>query len=153
MKHYAHLTAGLLASAIVLIISLAGAQTPLGTAFTYQGFLRNGALPKGEALPVARVAGIQAAKRTAELVPLCHPLALDWVDVRFERDGDGIIILATARTSARTGVEMEALTAAAVAALTLYDMAKSADKAMVIGPIRLESKSGGKSGEWTRPAS
>lgn len=110
--------------------------------------LLRGDLPKGEALAVARIAGIAAAKRTAELIPLCHPLPLEWVDVAFRRDADdAVTITATAKTVARTGVEMEALTAAAVAALTLYDMAKSADKAMQIGPIRLERKSGGKSGD------
>ncbi len=111
----------------------------------------SGNLPKGDVFSVARIAGIQAAKRTADLIPMCHPLSLDWADIAFERDGDdAIVIRATARTSARTGVEMEAMTAASVSALALYDMAKSADKSIVIGPIKLESKSGGKSGEYQR---
>lgn len=108
-------------------------------------------LPKGNVLAVARIAGIQAAKRTPDLIPLCHSMTLDWVDVAFERDGnDSIVIRCTARTCARTGVEMEAMTAASVSALALYDMTKSADKSIVIGPIRLESKSGGKSGDYKR---
>lgn len=110
-----------------------------------------GGLPKGDALGVARVAGITAAKKTGELIPLCHPLPLDWAEVVFEpHDESTLLIRATVRTCARTGVEMEALTAAAVAALTLYDMAKAADKAMVIGPIQLEHKAGGKSGAYDR---
>ena len=110
-----------------------------------------GNLPKGEAVSVARIAGISAAKRTADLIPLCHPLSLDWVDVVIRRQNpDSILIEATAKTASRTGVEMEAMTAASVAALTLYDMAKAADKSIEIGPIRLESKSGGKSGDYRR---
>lgn len=112
-----------------------------------------GNLPKGDAVSVARIAGIAAAKRTADLIPLCHPLTLEWVDISIERTAlDGITITATARTVSRTGVEMEALTAASVAALALYDMAKSADKGIEIGPIRLEKKTGGKSGPYIRPA-
>ncbi len=110
-----------------------------------------GDLPKGEALAVARVAGIQAAKRTAELIPLCHPLALDWVEVEFAAAGDDrVVVTASAKTTARTGVEMEALTAATVAALTIYDMAKSIDKSMRIGPIALLRKAGGASGDYRR---
>ena len=110
-----------------------------------------GDLPKGEALAVARVAGIAAAKRTADLIPLCHPMTLEWVDVAFARPADNVItITATAKTCSRTGVEMEALTAASVAALTIYDMAKAADKGITIGPIRLEQKTGGKSGDYVR---
>jgi len=110
-----------------------------------------GTLPKGEALATARLAGIQAAKRTGELIPLCHPLPIDWVDVTIERAApDRLRIQCTARTTARTGVEMEAMTGASVAALTLYDMAKAADKGIVLGPIRLERKSGGKSGTYER---
>ncbi len=112
----------------------------------------SGELPKGEALTAARVAGIMAAKRTAELIPLCHPLPLDVVQISFARpSADTLLILATARTSAATGVEMEALTAASVAALTVYDMAKSSDRGIVIGPIRLEHKSGGRSGDYRAP--
>lgn len=97
-------------------------------------------LPKGDALTVARIAGIQAAKRTGELIPLCHPLPLTVVEVELTVDDGGVAIEAVAETTAQTGVEMEALTAAAVAALTVYDMAKAVDKAMEIGEIRLVSK-------------
>ncbi len=108
-----------------------------------------GQMPKGDVLAVARVAGIQAAKRTADLIPLCHPLPLDRVTVEFTRGAtDRLRIEASAQATARTGVEMEALTAVSVATLTVYDMCKSADRAMVIGPIRLESKRGGRSGEY-----
>ena len=107
------------------------------------------ALPKGDALATARVAGIMAAKRTGEWIPLCHPLGLDFVGIEFERSAPGTLrILCRARTMARTGVEMEALTGVSAAALTLYDMAKSADKSIVIGPIQLEEKRGGKSGDF-----
>ena len=98
------------------------------------------ALPKGDALAVARIAGIQAAKRTSELIPLCHPLPLTVVEVSLEVDGDGVAIEASAETTAQTGVEMEALTAVAVAGLTVYDMAKAIDKAMRIDEIVLVSK-------------
>lgn len=107
-------------------------------------------LPKGDALPVARVAGIMAAKRTPELVPLCHPLPISKVTVDFERLADGVRITATVRTSGVTGVEMEALTAASVAALTLYDMIKAVDKLAEIDRVRVLAKSGGKSGDWAR---
>ena len=111
-----------------------------------------GDAPKGDVLGVARIAGIQAAKRTGELIPLCHPIGLDHVDVEGTIDaGDGLVTLtATARVSARTGVEMEAMTAVAVAALTVYDMVKAVDKTMVIGEIRLMSKTGGSSGTYRR---
>jgi cyclic pyranopterin phosphate synthase len=102
--------------------------------------LRTQALPKGDVLTVAQIAGIQAAKRTAELIPLCHPLALDAVDVAFTIEATRIVIRATVNITARTGVEMEALTAVSVAALTLYDMCKSVDKAMVIEGIRVVEK-------------
>ncbi|MEJ0000636.1 MAG: cyclic pyranopterin monophosphate synthase MoaC [Verrucomicrobiota bacterium] len=102
--------------------------------------LRADALPKGDVLTVAQIAGIQAAKRTAELIPLCHPLALDAVDVTFTIEPTCILIRATADITARTGVEMEALTAVSVAALTLYDMCKAVDKTMVIEGIRLVEK-------------
>ena len=108
--------------------------------------------PKGNPLEVARIAGIQAAKRTAELIPMCHPLPLTHVDVQTELVADGVRsgvqIRATAATVGPTGVEMEALTAAAVAALTVYDMTKALDKSIVIREIRLEAKSGGKSGDF-----
>jgi len=106
--------------------------------------------PKGNPLEVARFAGIQAAKRTAELIPMCHPLALTHMDVKVEIAKGGVRILATAATIGPTGVEMEALTAAAVAALTVYDMTKALDKSIVIKHVRLEAKTGGKSGEYAR---
>ena len=106
--------------------------------------------PKGDPLEAARLAGILASKRTSELIPLCHPLPLNHVDVQLEIKDDGISILATAVTDSKTGVEMEALTAAAIAALTLYDMCKAIDRAMVISDIRLEKKSGGTSGDYDR---
>jgi len=107
--------------------------------------------PKGNPLELARFAGIQAAKRTSELVPLCHPLPLTFVDVSATITPAGIELSATVATSGPTGVEMEALTAASVAALTLYDMCKALDKGIVIRNIQLERKSGGKSGDYTRP--
>jgi cyclic pyranopterin monophosphate synthase len=106
--------------------------------------------PKGDPLEAARLAGVMAAKRTSDLIPLCHPLPLSHADVQLEVRDDGIAIVATARTDAKTGVEMEALTAVSVAALTIYDMCKAIDKAMVITDIRLESKSGGRSGDYKR---
>jgi len=110
-------------------------------------------LPKGEALASAKVAGILAAKRTAEWIPLCHPLPLDWVDIAFSRQSaNSVEVLATVRTTARTGAEMEALTAVSAAALTLYDMAKGADREIVIGPTQLERKEGGRSGVYQRRA-
>jgi cyclic pyranopterin phosphate synthase len=107
-------------------------------------------LPKADVLATARIAGILGAKRTSDLIPLCHPLPLNSVDVDFSLDGAAISITATARTTGRTGVEMEALTAVAVAGLTLHDMIKAVDPAAVLTGIRVESKSGGKTGEWTR---
>lgn len=106
--------------------------------------------PKGDPLETARLAGIMAAKRTADLIPLCHPLALTHVDVRAKIHDDGVQIEAEATTQAQTGVEMEALTAATVAALTVYDMCKAVDKAMIISDVRLELKTGGKSGDYER---
>jgi cyclic pyranopterin phosphate synthase len=106
--------------------------------------------PKGDPLETARLAGIMAAKRTSELIPLCHPLFLTHVDVRAEIQGTGVLIEAEASTEAQTGVEMEALTAATVAALTVYDMCKAVDKAMTITDVRLEEKTGGKSGDYKR---
>ena len=105
---------------------------------------------KGDPLQAARIAGIMAAKRTADLVPLCHPLPISHVAVDLSATRDGYDIEARVRTTARTGVEMEALTAVSVAALTVYDMLKAVDKAMVIGEIRLMEKRGGRSGEWRR---
>ena len=106
--------------------------------------------PKGNPLEVARIAGIQAAKRTSELIPMCHPLPLTHVEVQTEVVAEGVRITATAATMGATGVEMEALTAAAVAALTVYDMTKALDKAIVIRNVQLESKTGGKSGSFER---
>ena len=110
--------------------------------------VRSGAIAKGDPLQTARLAGIMAAKRTADLIPLCHPLPLSHVDVELRELADGYEIEARARTTAQTGVEMEALTAVAIAALTVYDMVKAVDKGMVIGEIRLVEKRGGRSGEY-----
>ena len=112
--------------------------------------LRGEGMPKGDALGVARVAGIMAAKRTPDLVPLCHPLAISGVTVDLEVADDAVEIVATVRTSDRTGVEMEALTAVSVAALTVVDMVKAVDKGAVISDVRVDTKTGGKSGDWTR---
>ncbi|MEK9664357.1 MAG: cyclic pyranopterin monophosphate synthase MoaC [Candidatus Nanopelagicales bacterium] len=112
--------------------------------------LRGAGVPKGDALAVARIAGIQAAKRTPELVPLCHPLAIHGVDVGLEVCDDHVAIEATVRTADRTGVEMEALTCVAVSGLALIDMVKAVDPEAVITDVRLEAKSGGKRGEWRR---
>ena len=112
--------------------------------------LRAGRTPKGDPLETARIAGIMAAKRTAELIPLCHPLPLTHVDVRAEIRDEGVYLEAEASTNAQTGVEMEALTAAAVAALTVYDMCKAVEKGITVTDLRLEEKTGGKSGTWKR---
>ena len=112
--------------------------------------LRKKGIPKGDPLETARIAGIQAGKKTSELIPLCHPLALTHLDVAIEVIDTGARIQTTARTKAETGVEMEAMTAASVAALTLYDMCKAVEKGISIGPVRLLEKSGGKSGHWVR---
>jgi cyclic pyranopterin phosphate synthase len=110
--------------------------------------VREATLKKGDALQAARLAGIMAAKRTSELIPLCHPLPLSHVEVTLTSARDGYLIEARARTTAQTGVEMEALTAVSVAALTIYDMVKAVDKGMVIGEIRLTAKRGGRSGDY-----
>ena len=107
--------------------------------------------PKGNPLEVARFAGVQAAKRTSELIPMCHPLPLSFIDVTTEITTGGIAIHSTAATTGQTGVEMEALTAASIAALTVYDMTKALDKSIVIRNLQLEQKSGGKSGDYKRP--
>jgi cyclic pyranopterin phosphate synthase len=117
---------------------------------TVVDLLRGEGVPKGDALGVARVAGIMAAKRTPDLVPLCHPLAISSVTVDLDVDDDAVRITATVRTTDRTGVEMEALTAVSVAALTVVDMVKAVDKRSVITDVRVESKTGGKSGDWSR---
>jgi cyclic pyranopterin phosphate synthase len=112
--------------------------------------LRGEGVPKGDALGVARVAGIMGAKRTPDLVPLCHPLSISGVTVDLEVTDDAVEITATVRTNDRTGVEMEALTAVAVAALTVVDMVKAVDKGAVVTDVRVEEKTGGKSGDWHR---
>ena len=115
--------------------------------------IREGNAPKGDVLGTARIAGIMAAKRTGELIPLCHPLGLEAVNIDFAYEESGgahaIRATATASLTGRTGVEMEAMTAVSIALLTIYDMAKAIDKGMVIGAVRLIAKSGGKSGDWT----
>jgi cyclic pyranopterin phosphate synthase len=115
--------------------------------------LRGEGLPKGDVLATARIAGIQGAKRTPDLVPLCHPIAVHGVEVDLSIGDDAVEIAATVRTADRTGVEMEALTAVSVAALTVVDMVKAIDKAATISDIRVEEKSGGRSGTWRRPSS
>jgi len=114
--------------------------------------IRDGQVPKGDVLAAARIAGIMAAKRTPDLIPLCHTLLLSQVTVDFEIDAaqNRVLITATVRCQGQTGVEMEALTAVSVAALTVYDMAKALEKTMTIGPIQLLEKRGGKSGDWVR---
>jgi cyclic pyranopterin phosphate synthase len=124
------------------------------------GFVRMGAstreavteghLQKGDALETARIAGIMAAKKTSELIPLCHPISLGAVEVAFDERDDGIGIVATVRTNERTGVEMEALTAVSVAALTIYDMVKGIERGVEVTDVHLLRKSGGRSGEWQR---
>ena len=115
------------------------------------GLLTSNGLPKGDALATARIAGIMGAKRTPDLIPLCHQIALSGVDIEFELGESTIGIRATARTTDRTGVEMEALTAVAVAGLTLHDMIKAVDPAATMNEVRLVRKEGGKSGTWERP--
>jgi cyclic pyranopterin phosphate synthase len=113
--------------------------------------LRRDGLPKGDALAVARIAGITGAKRTPDLVPLCHPVALSGVTVDLQLNECAVDITATTRTADRTGVEMEALTAVVAAGLAIYDMIKAADRSAVLGEVRLLAKSGGRSGQWRRP--
>lgn len=115
--------------------------------------LRAGGVPKGDALSVARIAGIMGAKRVPDLIPLCHPIALHGVDIALRVDDDAVVIEVTCRTADRTGVEMEALTAVAVAGLALVDMVKAVDPAAVITDVRVETKTGGTSGDWRRPRS
>ena len=115
------------------------------------GLLQDGNLPKGDALATARIAGIMAAKRTPDLIPLCHPIGISGVTVDLQLSGTEIRISATVRTTDRTGVEMEALTAVSVAGLTLHDMIKAVDPAAVLDAVRVERKDGGKTGTWIRP--
>ncbi|MCW1428513.1 cyclic pyranopterin monophosphate synthase MoaC [Novosphingobium sp. JCM 18896] len=110
--------------------------------------IRQGEVPKGDVIAAARIAGIMAAKKTGELIPLCHPLALDAVTLDFAFEEDGVRATATASLTAKTGVEMEAMTATSIALLTIYDMAKAIDKGMIIDQVRLIEKRGGKSGTW-----
>lgn len=107
-------------------------------------------LPKGDALPVARIAAVMGAKRTSDLIPLCHPLPLTGIDVEFELREDAVAITAAVKTVSKTGVEMEALTAVTTSALTIFDMIKAVDSQAVIGDIKVVEKTGGKSGDWTR---
>ncbi|MCA9567816.1 MAG: cyclic pyranopterin monophosphate synthase MoaC [Myxococcales bacterium] len=128
---------------------------------TARGFIRLGpealeavrsrSAKKGDVLAIAQLAGIQGAKRTSDLIPLCHPLPITGVDVHLDVEDDGVRCLATARATWRTGVEMEALTAVSTALLTVYDMLKAVDRGMAIGPIELVEKHGGRSGDWVRP--
>ena len=129
----------------------AEAQGELRCAAETLAAVRAGTTPKGSVIATAELAGVMAGKRTADLIPLCHPLALTQVvvDIAIDDALPGFVLRAEVRTSGQTGVEMEALTAVSVAALTLFDMLKAVDKAMVIGAIRVTAKSGGRSGEWT----
>ena len=127
----------------------ATATATVQTTAEVMGLLGSGGLPKGDALAVARVAGIRAAKKTPELIPLCHPLPLAKVTVDFELEAAAVTVNATVKTRGVTGVEMEALTAVSVAALSVYDMIKAVDKHAVLTDIKVLAKSGGKSGDWT----
>jgi cyclic pyranopterin monophosphate synthase len=126
------------------------AQAVLTTRADVVAAVLTGELPKGEAIGTARIAGIMAAKQTSTLIPLCHPLPLSSITVDITGSGDALTVVATVGTTSQTGVEMEALTAASVAALTLYDMIKAVDRLAVIGEIKVLEKSGGKSGDWSR---
>lgn len=128
--------------------AVAEAHVSMGAAVRER--LLAGDLPKGDAFAVARLAAIQAAKRTSDLVPLCHPLPLDSVSAELDTTPAGVLIRVTVRVTGRTGVEMEAMTGASIGAVALYDMVKSLDRGVEIGPVRLLAKSGGKSGEWRR---
>lgn len=150
------------ASGAARMVDVSGKQTSVRTA-TATGHvrlsaavitaLRDGAVPKGDALAVARIAGIQAAKRTPDLVPLCHPIAIHGVDLDLRVEDSGVTIAATVRTADRTGVEMEALTCVTTAGLALVDMVKALDPAAVITAVRVEEKTGGKTGVWRRDPS
>lgn len=136
------------AKAITMRRAVASARV-LMSSVTVQA-LRDHQTPKGDPLEAARIAGIMAAKHTAELIPLCHPLPLNHIDVQANIEKDGVSLSAEVATNAQTGVEMEALTAVTVAALTIYDMCKALEKGMTITDVRLESKTGGKSGDYQR---
>ena len=126
------------------------AEASVSTSAAVRERLAAGTLPKGDAFAVARVAAIQGAKRTSDLIPLCHPLPLDSVNADIEITDSGVLVRVTARVTARTGVEMEAMTGAAIGAIAFYDMIKGLDRGAEIGPVRLIAKSGGKSGDWRR---
>jgi cyclic pyranopterin monophosphate synthase len=128
----------------------ASAQAVLVTRDDVVAAIADGSLPKGEAIGTARIAGIMAAKQTSTLIPLCHPLPLTKLDIDITPDGDRVLVVATATTKGVTGVEMEALTAASIAALTLYDMIKAVDNRAVITDVMVLAKAGGKSGDWSR---
>ena len=154
-KNFSHLSANGQATMVDIGAKPATAREAVARArITMQAetvaLLRRHALPKGNALEIARYAGIMAAKRTGELIPLCHPLGLDFVDVQIAVHDTRLELEAVSRCHGKTGVEMEALTAVSIAALTLYDMCKAVDKTMVIGEIRLVKKTGGKSGVFVR---
>ena len=148
-----HFDAAGRASMVDVSVKAATSRIASATAFVELSPAVLGAMtanPKGNPLEVARFAGIQAAKQTSALIPMCHPLPLTFIDVRMEMTHSGVAIQATVATNGPTGVEMEALTAASIAALTIYDMTKALDKSIVIRSIQLESKSGGKSGDYQR---
>lgn len=132
-------------------VRIATASATVRTSAEVIGLIASGGLPKGDALATARVAGILGAKRTSELIPLCHQLALTGVDVDFQIADTAVHVIASARTTDRTGVEMEALTAASVAALTVYDMIKAVDPAARLDDIHVMRKEGGKTGVWISP--
>ncbi|MGI8477084.1 MAG: cyclic pyranopterin monophosphate synthase MoaC [Thermomicrobiales bacterium] len=129
-------------------VAIASAQVAMGEETAT--LIREGRAAKGDVLAVAQVAGIMAAKKTHDLIPMCHPLMLTRIEITFALELEGVAISARVETRGRTGVEMEALTAASVTALTIYDMVKAVDRGMTIDAIRLEHKEGGKSGEWRR---
>jgi len=137
-------------SAKDVTVRTATASGCLRTTAEVVALLRRDGLPKGDALAVARVAGVMGAKRTPDLIPLCHPIALHSVSIELELDVDAVRIVATTRTADRTGVEMEALTAVAAAGLALFDMVKAVDRAAVLTDIQVEAKAGGRSGGWWR---
>jgi cyclic pyranopterin phosphate synthase len=137
-------------SAKPVTVREAVARARLNTTPEVIELLRTDSLRKGDALAVARIAGIAGAKRTSDLIPLCHPIAIHKVTVELSLDDNGVEIVATTRTADRTGVEMEAMTAATVAGLTLYDMVKAVDRAAVLTDVQLLHKSGGRTGEWSR---
>lgn len=127
------------------------ASGQISMADTALAAIRDGDVPKGDVIAAARIAGIMAAKKTGELIPLCHPLGLESVAIEFAFEESSVVVTSTASLTGKTGVEMEAMTATTVALLTIYDMAKSIDKGMIISDVRLIEKTGGKSGHWVAP--